>query len=541
VSGTIRSLRLIGLLSVVAALPCLAGSLAETGADVATAGVVVSNPSLLPPPGNSLGWVDHPCSKEVSYYADWTNGGQEWKGTFALAKQVVLSNIGAPQMHDDGNDVVTTFSATLHVGAVEILLGTPVSPPRPMDLPGSMTARLKGKAGKTTGTFLMTVEAMTFTLVVGDVSATIRQDPAKPASGWISIQDLGSGNYRVDSGLDVFSQIGYDGNWASDVNAPTHYELGSATCPAASLPVADFTVGTASPAAGQAVAFTDVSTGSPASWAWDFGDGGTSTSRNPGHAFAAAGTYVVRLAVTSAAGSDAVGRLVAVGAGSGPTYSSVVWVPAASHAPGKNNSQWRTDLGLLNVGSTAANFQLKMLTGGSIATSTSYVPAGAQSILVDVVAQLGASGSGALEVLSDQPLMVTSRTYNQAAAGTFGQDYAVATSDKGLASGQAGWIPHLVENAAYRSNIGLTNTGASPAAVTVDLYSGAGAKVGSYPVSLNPGEFKQETQPFRNKAGQTAMDRGYAKVTVTAGAGVIATASLIDNATNDPTTIAMCR
>jgi hypothetical protein len=60
-------------------------------------------------------------------------------------------------------------------------------------------------------------------------------------------------------------------------------------------------------------------------------------------------------------------------------------------------------------------------------------------------------------------------------------------------------------------------------------------------VSLASGEWKQETQPFKNKAGQTAMDRGYAKVTVTSGTGVVAFASVVDNITNDPTTITMQR
>ena len=174
-------------------------------------------------------------------------------------------------------------------------------------------------------------------------------------------------------------------------------------------------------------------------------------------------------------------------------------------------------------------------------TSTSYLPAGSQSILTDVVGQLNATGSGAIELLSDQPLMVTSRTYNQSPSGTFGQDYATVAADKLLGANQVAWLPHLVENAGYRTNIGLTNTGTAAASVTVDLYNGAGSKLASYPVALNPGEFKQETQPFKNKAGQSAMDRGYAKVTVTAGSGVVANASLIDNATNDPTTIAMCR
>jgi PKD repeat protein len=52
-----------------------------------------------------------------------------------------------------------------------------------------------------------------------------------------------------------------------------------------------------------AVAFTDASTGAPTSWAWDFGDGGTSTLQNPSHTYAAPGTYNVCLTVTNACGT----------------------------------------------------------------------------------------------------------------------------------------------------------------------------------------------------------------------------------------------
>jgi PKD repeat protein len=48
-------------------------------------------------------------------------------------------------------------------------------------------------------------------------------------------------------------------------------------------------------------AFTDGSTdddGTVAEWSWDFGDGGTSTARNPSHTYAAAGSYTVTLIVT---------------------------------------------------------------------------------------------------------------------------------------------------------------------------------------------------------------------------------------------------
>lgn len=58
----------------------------------------------------------------------------------------------------------------------------------------------------------------------------------------------------------------------------------------------------ATPSAGIApltVQFTDQSAGSPDLWAWNFGDGNTSTVHNPDHTFYSAGTYHVVLNATN--------------------------------------------------------------------------------------------------------------------------------------------------------------------------------------------------------------------------------------------------
>jgi PKD repeat protein len=52
------------------------------------------------------------------------------------------------------------------------------------------------------------------------------------------------------------------------------------------------------------VTFTDASTNVPTSWAWTFGDGGTSTSQNPVKTYTAAGSYTVGLTATNSTGSD---------------------------------------------------------------------------------------------------------------------------------------------------------------------------------------------------------------------------------------------
>ena len=94
------------------------------------------------------------------------------------------------------------------------------------------------------------------------------------------------------------------------------------------LLAADFT---ASPTSGPApldVPFTDLSTGAPTSWAWTFGDGATSTERNPVHEYAA-GSYTVALTVSRASESDTITKTayITVTSGSGTTTTTIL--PAA--------------------------------------------------------------------------------------------------------------------------------------------------------------------------------------------------------------------
>ncbi len=70
-------------------------------------------------------------------------------------------------------------------------------------------------------------------------------------------------------------------------------------------PTAEFA---GSPTTGQpplTVNFTDLSSGNPTSWNWDFGDGaGTSSVQNPTYVYNSLGTYTVSLTVTNTYGSD---------------------------------------------------------------------------------------------------------------------------------------------------------------------------------------------------------------------------------------------
>ncbi len=99
-------------------------------------------------------------------------------------------------------------------------------------------------------------------------------------------------------------------------------------------PTADFTSDGTSGDAPLTVAFTDQSSGTPTSWAWNFGDGGTSTAQNPQHTYTAPGNYTVSLTANNGAGSDTMTKMdyISVSQAPAPT-SEFSGTPTAGNAP----------------------------------------------------------------------------------------------------------------------------------------------------------------------------------------------------------------
>ncbi|MBL7752291.1 MAG: PKD domain-containing protein, partial [Chitinophagaceae bacterium] len=76
----------------------------------------------------------------------------------------------------------------------------------------------------------------------------------------------------------------------------------------AQAPLANFTASPLSGCSPLVVNFTDLSTNTPTSWAWDFGTGATSSAQNPTTTFFNPGTYTVVLTATNASGSNTLTR-----------------------------------------------------------------------------------------------------------------------------------------------------------------------------------------------------------------------------------------
>jgi PKD repeat protein/V8-like Glu-specific endopeptidase len=303
---------------------------------------------------------------------------------------------------------------------------------------------------------------------------------------------------------------------------------------------ADFTWSPTSPTAGQTVQFQDSSAGSPTSWSWSFGDGGSSTLQNPSHPFASAGTFSVKLTASKSGGSSQKTKSITVTA---PTTSCsgsyVYFVPAGAHASG-TGAMWVTDLGLLNEGSATATVNLLLLerdqANSNPAGVAVTVGAGAQAELADVfLNRFGRSSvAAAIRICSNQPLVVSSRTYNLTTAGTYGQGIPGQPVAEAIASGGSAKLPFLFEGTSYRTNVGFVNTTANSVTVAVDFYGpGGGAALGTKSYPLRAYEYIQRSKIFTEVTG-SEIRAGYLVVRPSGGA-VFAYASMVDNDTGDPT------
>jgi CubicO group peptidase (beta-lactamase class C family) len=218
------------------------------------------------------------------------------------------------------------------------------------------------------------------------------------------------------------------------------------------------------------------------------------------------------------------------------------WIAAAASGEGSRGSLWRTDLCLLNRSSVRASVDVVFHSDDGDSTAMAIeLDAGEQRTVEDVVSVVGRTGTGALEIISARPMLVASRTYNSSTGGTFGQYLDGVDAGRTARAGQTVWLPQLKQDDWFRSNIGILNTGSGVAGVTIRLFDEGGAELAEKQRRIGPGERLQMQEPFDRIAGRGDLDTAYATVTVRSGEGLIAYASVIDNVTNDPSTVTMKR
>ncbi len=111
--------------------------------------------------------------------------------------------------------------------------------------------------------------------------------------------------------------------------------------PVSTPPVSNFTASSLTPSVGETVAFTDLSSNAPTSWAWSFSpatvtyvDATTASSQNPHVQFNAVGAYNVTLTATNSFGSNPVTKIAYINICSlGDIQTTGVWTEQATAFP----------------------------------------------------------------------------------------------------------------------------------------------------------------------------------------------------------------
>jgi len=158
-----------------------------------------------------------------------------------------------------------------------------VTPPAPVaQFTGTPTSGLGPLTASFTNT--STGNITSYAWAFGDGTTSTAANPVKVYSA--------AGTYTVS--------LTVTGPGGSNTQTRTNY----ITVTTAGAPVAQFTATTTWGTARLTVPFTNTSTGNITSYAWNFGDGTTSTAANPTKVYSTAGIYTVRLTVTGPGGSN---------------------------------------------------------------------------------------------------------------------------------------------------------------------------------------------------------------------------------------------
>jgi len=178
-------------------------------------------------------------------------------------------------------------------------------------------------------------------------------------------------------------------------------------------PVADFTCDKTTGDKPLTVNFTDSSTGTITNCLWDFGDGSTSTEKNPTHAYTSSGYFTVSLRVTGSGGSDIETKInyiyVTAQAPPPPTVlsGSTNWYFAEGYT-GDGFDEWLT---LQNPNSSSVDVEVTYMIKGE-ANRTEHYSVGPQTrATIKVNDAIGAGKEVSMHVSCASPIIAERPMY----------------------------------------------------------------------------------------------------------------------------------
>src|SRR5882762_5557381 len=279
---------------------CTPGSV-TSGAPTSCAATVTDTSSSPTTPSGSVSFASNstgtftPISASCTLSAAGTAGTASCSvgytpGSTAVGHHLITGTYGGDSGHSTSNG-----SFNLPVTAVpfdySLSNSGPVSVTQRSSGTVTVTARL------TTGSVQpVTLSCVSSSLPAGITCGSFTVNPVTPTTaGATSVLTI-SVTSSVTPGPYSFMVTG------SPLSATTAATTVSITITSPVIPplTVDFSFSPSSPSTGQSVSFTSVVSGGigPYTYAWDFGDGGTSTAANPSRTYSTAGSFTVKLTIT---------------------------------------------------------------------------------------------------------------------------------------------------------------------------------------------------------------------------------------------------
>src|ERR1051325_5449496 len=482
---------------------------------------------------------------QASNTASATIASQTLTASFSVAPPAGIANSTVFTFTDQSTGTVTSRSWNFGDGATS----TAAAPTHMYTAPGQYTVTLtvSNSGGSSSTSRVLSVAQA--------VVANFSFAPANPVAGQpvqFTDQSVGSPtswSWDFGDGTTAFVQnpakvYGSAGTYAvrltviggGTTNTTTRNVAVAAPAPVIPPVSAAFDFTPSSPQIGDTVSFFDRSTGSPATWFWSFGDGGSSSAQNPTHAFALPGTYTVTLAAYNAVSSSLSTHQIVVAQPA--AFRSLV--SAAAQTNGAGGSVWRTELTIFNPGNEPAFGQFIFLpsAGGSVQARPLYL-LGKQSVtyanaLLELFGMSSGAGALAIEAQSTTStpnLKITSRTFTTGSTGTYGQ--AVPQVSDGALQ-QSLYLTGMESDTAFRTNIGLVNRSNDSVGVQLTLVDANGHTLATSTVVVAPNNFSQAAL----SAFFPSVTGNYPTLSMRIAAGapgaISAYASVLDNSTQDP-------
>ena len=228
--------------------------------------------------------------------------------------------------------------------------------------------------------------------------------------------------------------------------------------------------------------------------------------------------------------------------------TDAVVLPAVAGTPGAHGTYWSSAVSITDLSSTSREIEV-LYTPRGVDGLTTYsseavtLPADSQLYWSDIMEDLfSTTGAGAVE-FRGRNLAVTSRISTPGAnEGSYGQGIPPIQpeqllSTQGTDSATMGGVE---EGAVFRTNLGLCEVWGESATVRVVIFDASMTELGRRSYQLRPYENIQVNQMVPEIAGAGSLSGGIVRVIVTAGNGRVgAYLSVVDNATGDPTFIAI--